>query len=168
MGLGIGQGQGEQPVDRHGSGLAPQPGGGGPQFTFVVAHQEQDAGIATGQRQGFRQHPIQQTLKMVLGRQRRPDIEKTANRGFHQSHRLGQLVDFGDDRMDRDRFVKVEAPNPGRFADQAVQVAGDPAGQQPGDRQRQQHQTDGDQDRLIADARGVGQQFALGHGQRQR
>ena len=105
---------------------------------------------------------------MAFSRQHRSDVQKAPNRGFHQIHRPGQLVDLGDDRMGHDGFMEIEMPDAGGLADQTVQMAGDPAGQQPGDRQRQQHQPHRDQNRLIANLGRVGQQFALGHGQRQR
>ena len=104
------------------------------QFALVVADQQQQPGIGLNQRQGFRQHPIQQVFKLLFRRQRRANIEKAADGRFHQRHRLGELIHFGDDRMHRNRFLKLEAADLRGGVDQAVQMAGDIVREQPGHR----------------------------------
>ena len=85
----IGQRQDGELADCDRISPTPQSGGDGLQPALVIADQQQQTGVGLGQRQGFSQHPIEQALEMLFSRERRPNVKKTADSGFHQRHRLG-------------------------------------------------------------------------------
>ena len=83
---------------------------------------------------------------LLFRRQRRADVQKAADGGFHQPHGLGQLVDLGDDGAHSNCVLELEVADARGLPDQALQVLRDVARQQPGHRQRQQHQANRYQD----------------------